>query len=208
MKQLALLIIVSLAFSLSVNAQVKDTFDSNKLGWTEISGKDGDALIIEGKMRIEGKKSGNSIFGALTGNQGEPSFIETHCYAPIDVKKDFEIKCDAFVKKISDNNIFGIILNYIDEGNYMAFIISEGQAALIRYVDYKMVGRIRADIKLKSQKKADLKLKVKSSYQRLEFFINDMKALECRYLPLESNGMGFYVLGQQTIEFDNLEIIQ
>ena len=90
----------------------------------------------------------------------------------------------------------------------MAFIITEGQATLIRFADYKLVGRIRANIKLKSQKKAELKLGVKSTYQKLEFFINDMKALECRYLPLESNGIGFYVLGQQTIDFDNLEIIQ
>lgn len=71
-----------------------------------------------------------------------------------------------------------------------------------------MVGRIRADIKLKSQKRAELSLKVKSTFQKLEFFINDMKALEARYLPLESTGIGFYVLGQQTIDFDNLEIIQ
>lgn len=207
MKQFILFMFAS-AFMLSANAQMKDTFDSNKFGWTEVSGKDGDALIIDGKMHIEGKKSGTSLFGALAGVQGAPSFVETHCYAPVDVKKDFEIKCDAFVKKISDNNTFGLILNYIDEGNYMAFVISEGQAMLIRVKDYNMVGRIRADIKLKSQKKADIKLKIKSTFQKLEFFINDMKALECRYLPLESSGIGFYVFGQQTIDFDNLEIIQ
>lgn len=128
-----LLVVAVLMLPFVANAQFKDTFDSNKLGWTEISGKDGDAVIVDGKMHIEGKKSGNSLFGALTGTQGEPSYIETHCYAPLDFKKDFEIKCDAYVKKISDNNTFGIILNYIDEGNYIAFIITEGQAALIRY---------------------------------------------------------------------------
>lgn len=207
MKRL-LFVAVTLMLSLAVNAQFKDTFDSNKLGWTEITGKDGDAVIIDGKMHMEGKKSGNSLFGALTGIQGEPSYIETHCYAPLDFKKDFEIKCDAYVKKINDNNTFGMILNYIDEGNYIAFIITEGQAALVRYSDYKLVGRIRADIKLKSQKKAELNLKVKSTFQKMEFFINDMKALEARYLPLESTGIGFCVFGQQTIDFDNLEIIQ
>lgn len=200
--------LVLLMLPFIVNAQFIDTFDSNKLGWTEISGKDGDALIIEGKLRIEGKKSGSSLFGTLTGIQGEPSYIETHCYAPLDFKKDFEIKCDAYVKKINDNNTFGIILNYIDEGNFIAFMITEGQAALVRYNDYRMIGRIRADIKLKSQKKADLNFKIKSSFQKLEFFINDMKALEARYLPLESTGIGFCVFGQQVVEFDNLEIHQ
>lgn len=203
-----LLAVAVLMLPFVANAQFKDTFDSNKLGWTEISGKDGDAVIVDGKMHIEGKKSGNSLFGALTGTQGEPSYIETHCYAPLDFKKDFEIKCDAYVKKINDNNTFGMILNYIDEGNFMAFMITEGQATLVRYNDYKLIGRIRANIKLKSQKKAELNLKIKSTFQKLEFFINDMKALEARYLPLESTGIGFYVLGQQTIDFDNLEIIQ
>lgn len=112
-------ILVLLMLPFIANAQFIDTFDSNKLGWTEISGKDGEALITEGKLRIEGKKSGTSLFGTLAGVQGEPSYIETHCYAPLDFKKDFEIKCDAYVKKINENNTFGVILNYIDEGNFI-----------------------------------------------------------------------------------------
>lgn len=132
-KVLFTLVLLMLPFI--TKAQFIDTFDSNKLGWTEISGKDGDALIIEGKLRLEGKKSGSSLFGTLTGIQSEPSYIETHCYAPLDFKKDFEIRCDAYVKKINDNNTFGIILNYIDEGNFIAFMITEGQAALVRFSD-------------------------------------------------------------------------
>jgi hypothetical protein len=45
--------------TLTANAQTfKDTFDSNSMGWTEISGKDGEAVIKEGVMHLEGKKSG------------------------------------------------------------------------------------------------------------------------------------------------------
>lgn len=196
-----LLTLALLVLSVIAHAQFVDSFDTNKLGWTEISGSDGDAMIVEGKMHLEGKKSGISIFGS-------PSFVETHCYAPFDYTKDFEIKCDAFVKKITDSSSFGIILDYIDEGNYIVFLITEKQAALLRFSEYKMVGRIRANIKLKAQKKANLKLGIKSSFQKLEFYINDMKSLECRYLPLHSNGLGFYVSGEQVVEFDELEIHQ
>lgn len=35
-----------------------------------------------------------------------------------------------------------------------------------------------------------------------------MLAIEARYLPLESNGFGFYVLGEQIVDFDNVEFIQ
>lgn len=188
-----LLAVAVLMLPFVANAQFKDTFDSNKLGWTEISSKNGEALIVDGKMHLEGK---------------DAPFLETHCYAPLDFKKDFEIKCDAFVKKISDNGEFGIILNYIDDGNFALFSITEGKAAYGRYKDRIRVGGFMQDVKLKSQKKADLNLQIKSSYQKLEFFINNMKALEVRYLPLESTGVGFYIRGQQTIDFDNLEIIQ
>ena len=193
MKTIKLIVAILVFCSMSVNAQIVDTFDSNKFGWTEISGIDGDAIIKEGKMFMECKADG---------------YIETHCYAPIDFTKDFEIKCDALVKKVNDKNIFGMLLNYLDDGNYIAFVLTEGKAELYRYEHYKLIGRIRADIKLKSQKKANLQLKIKSTFQKLEFFVNDMKALECRYLPLTSSGMGFYICGKQTINFDNFEILQ
>ena len=51
------LFIAIFAFAvLSVNAQsFKDTFDSNTLGWTEVSGADGDAIIKDGVMHLQGK---------------------------------------------------------------------------------------------------------------------------------------------------------
>ena len=194
-------------FSLASNAQtMKDSFDSNIQGWTEISSKDGEAVIKDGVMHIEGKKDGgtNLLFGTKT----EPSFVETHCFAGFDPKKDFEIKCKALVKKIDDNNTFGLILNYIDEGNYIVFVIQEGEARLLRYQDYELVGRIRNQLKLKEQKKAFIDLSVKSSFQKLQFFVNGMLAIESRYLPLTSSGVGFYVCGQQKIDFDDFEIIK
>ncbi len=196
----------------AVSAQTYvDTFDSNELGWTELTGDEGEAIIKSGVMHVEGKnKGGESLFTALTGIGGykEPSYIETHCYAPVDVTKDFEISCDAYVKKVDDSNTFGIIIDYLDEGNFVFFSISEGRASMYRYKDFELVGRMRNDIKLKSQRRAEVKLALKCTFNKIEFFVNDMKALECRYLPLMSNGIGFYVYGKQTVEFDNLTIRQ
>lgn len=83
--------------TLTANAQTfKDTFDSNSMGWTEISGKDGEAVIKEGVMHLEGKKSGGL---SLLGGVKDASEIMTHCFTNIDVQKNFEIKCKANVKK-------------------------------------------------------------------------------------------------------------
>ncbi len=210
MKKVFILVAVVMIATVA-QAQQKDTFDDNIWGWTEISGDDGEALIKSGVMHIEGKKSGGkSFFSAMTGIGGtkEPSFIETHCYAPFDVTRDFEISCNASVKKITDSNIFGIIIDYMDEGNFVVFSLCEGQATCVRYKDFNIVGRIRQDVKLNKQKNADVKLAVKSTLNKVEFYVNDMKALEVRYLELISNGIGFYVFGKQTVDFDDVEIIQ
>ncbi|MCD8289021.1 MAG: hypothetical protein LUC49_04600 [Prevotella sp.] len=200
----------ALMVSVAANAQIIDEFDTNQYGWTECSGHDGDAMILDGKMHIVGKKTGTSLFSALTGvSTGEPSFIETHCYAPIDVTKDFEISCDASIKNALYGGRFGLILDYYDEGNFIVFIVSsEGQATFLRYKEYRLVGRIKNNIKLKYQKETDVKLAVKNTYNKLQFYVNDMEALECRYVNLTSSGIGFFVYSRETVDFDNLVINQ
>lgn len=49
---------------------------------------------------------------------------------------------------------------------------------------------------------------IKSTYKKLEFFVNGMLALELRYRDLISNGVGFYTYGAQVADFDDLELIQ
>ncbi|WP_075558535.1 hypothetical protein [Parabacteroides timonensis] len=203
-----LLISIGLLLATITNAQIKDTFDSNSLGWTEASSSDGEAVIRDGVMHMESKKGASNFATIMFGTKAEPSFVETHTYGGFDPNKDFEITCEALVKKIDENNVFGIMLDYIDEGNFLLFVVTEQQSYLYRFKDYQMVGRIKNRIKLKSQKKVSLDFKVKSSYQRLQFYVNDMLALEARYLPLTSSGIGFYVFGKQTVDFDNLEIKQ
>lgn len=207
MKKVTLLVFLVFA-CLNLNAQtVFDDFESNKYGWTETSAKDGEALIKEGKMHLEGKK-GNSSLGLAFGISSEPSFIETHCFPGYDINKDFEIKCDVYVKKITGHNALGIMLDYVDDGNFIAFIVEEDRARLIRFKDFQYVGGISNDLKLTDKKKTDLELSIKSTFNKIEFSVNGMKAIESRYLKLTSTGIGFYVVGQHTVDFDNLEIVQ
>jgi hypothetical protein len=188
----------TLLFSiLSVNAQsyqMEDTFDTNSNGWTEVVSKRGEAIIKDGVLRIKSK--------------AELEFFASTCYTDIDVQQNFEMKCEIKVKSINDDSAFGMILDYIDDGNFIAFVVFEGNARLVRYQENELIGFRENNIKLKSARKASVDLTVKSTHQRLVFEINGMTAIEVRYLPLTSNGIGFYVAGKNTVDFDNLIITQ
>lgn len=194
-----LLVAIFTLTALTINAQsFKDTFDSNILGWTEISLKKGEAVIRDGVMHMESKE--------------DNKFIETHCYSNLDVTKNFEIKCDAIAKKISDDGDFGIILDYLDDGNFLAFTIfvddKNYYASIRRYYNGDLVGKITNKIKISEKRNATLSFSLKSTYQKLQFYVNDMLAVERRYISLTSNGFGFFVFGKQTVDFDNVEFIQ
>jgi len=206
MKKKSIISIAVIFSSVMVFAQTQtENFESNSWGWTETSSKDGEAIIKEGVFHLEGKKT---AVMSLWGIASEPSFIETHCFAGFDPSKNFEIKCTAMVKKISDNGNFGLILDYFDEGNFIVFIVHDEEAWLLRYKDYRVIGRIRNTLKQKDKTKVSVDISVKSTYQKLQFYINGMKAIEARYLPLITNGFGFYVAGSQIVDFDNVEIRQ
>lgn len=201
-----LLVVLFALGTLTANAQTfKDTFDSNSMGWTEISGKDGEAVIKEGVMHLEGKKSGGL---SLLGGVKDASQITTHCFTNIDVQKNFEIKCKANVKKINDNNIVGIIVDYMDDGNFMLFAIDDERAYFMQWRDNNLVGYTCNLLKITKKKNTQLDFSIKSTYKKLEFFVNGMLALELRYRDLISNGIGFYTYGAQVADFDDLELIQ
>lgn len=203
MKKVFLVVLSALA-ALSLNAQsFTDTFDSNTMGWTERSGKDGEAVIKNGVMHLEGKNNGS--MWSLT---GEASEISTHCFTGLDVQKNFEIKCKALVKKIDASNAVGIIIDYLDDYNYMLFAIDDEYAYFFQRRDGEWVGYIKNDLKIKNKKKAEVEFSIKSTYKRLEFIVNGMLAIDLRFRELQSNGVGFYTFGKQTADFDDLEIIQ
>ena len=192
----------------AVNAQNVETFDSNKFGWLESVEKDGSAIITEGVMRLEGKNALDDVWSLKAGE----SQVMTSCYAPFDPQKNFTFKCDAVAKKINDKGYFGLVFDYIDNYNYSVFYIFKGDKnAMVLYHRVKggeIIGERLADLKLKQKKNAEFAFELKSSFDRVEFYCNDMKAMEVRYNPIKYCGIGFAVFGQQTVDFDNVQFIQ
>ncbi len=63
-------------------------------------------------------------------------------------------------------------------------------------------------MRLRGKRNEELSFQIKSTYNKIEFLVNNMTAIELRYKPIISNGIGFYLYGAQTADFDDLEIIQ
>lgn len=184
---------IALLSIMTINAQVKDDFESNKLGWNEYDGSKSSSTIINGSM-------------VLTSKGGTPAVVS--CWAPYDISRNFDLKCDVLAKKIDDEKNFGIVIDYKDDYNYIMFGVTEGKAIMQKFVENKLVAFRMSDIKLKEQRKANVKLEIKHDTGSFKFYVNDMLALEARYLHVESNGIALYAGGKQKISFDNLEIIQ
>lgn len=102
----------------------------------------------------------------------------------------------------------GIVLDYLDDRNLMLFAIDDKQAYFLQYRDGDFVGVAKNLLKVTKKKDTRFDFSIKSTYKKLEFFVNGMLALELRYRDLISNGVGFYTYGAQVADFDDLELIQ
>lgn len=206
MKKVFLLSAIVLCFSMIANAQIKESFDSNSLEWTECpyDSDAGSAIITEGKMIV--KSNGEKYL--LGTKVRETTVFETHCYMPIDIMKPFQIKSIVSVKNIDDENVAGIIFNYKDNGTFYSFSINEDWVEFTRYVDGKIVGAISQVIKWKKWKKVSMEWELISDGSTLEFFINGISMLKVRHMPLEYTGFGYCTVGDQELEVDEVTFIQ
>ena len=194
-----LLFIAAMAATVLANAQFKDNFESNKMGWSEFVAKDGEATIKEGKMHLVGKKE-------ISDDKTSVSY--TYCYAPFDFRKNFSIKTKAVAKRIDDENNFGIMFNFIDEYNYCAFVITEDYVKFWRVKDGNIVGFNKNGAKTRNLRKGEINLEIKCEFNKFTFYINNVKAIEQRFIPMESTGIGYFVIGKGVADFDDLEITQ
>ncbi|MBO5642250.1 MAG: hypothetical protein J5900_07435 [Prevotella sp.] len=197
MKKLLLLLAV-MTCQLATFAQMEDDFETNQYGWTETAGKRGNALVKDGVLHMESKQLP----------------LMSTIYAPFDINKPFTLTCEALAKKIDDDKIFGIVLDYEDEQNYMCFFICEGEARLEVYKENRLIAYRYETIKLKSGKKVGIEFEVEYNLNELIFKVNGIKAMAYRrriqkdeYL-LGTSGIGFFARNGQIIDFDNLKILQ
>ena len=201
------------AYAMCVNAQTyKETFDTNSLEWTECAFKNntGTAIIDKGVMTItsNGAKMGLAL---LTGNRADikaATYYETHCYAPLDVLKPFEIHSMVNVKKFKEDNLAGLAFNYRDSGNFYCFAFNESFVKFIRYENNEVVGEITQGIKWRKKRNADMKWSLYSDGGTLSFKIDDVTILNIRYMPLSYNGFGYYTFGEQSLTVDEVVFVQ
>ncbi len=107
-----LLLMATLAMMANANVIVDD-FSANIYGWNEgeIDGDIGSIAIINGQLDIKSKH--------------EEVALKTHCYAPINVEKDFKVTAHVLIDKLKDEKQVGFIFNYRDDGNFYCFSFNE-----------------------------------------------------------------------------------
>ena len=199
MKKFLIVFLILLFIPIFSKAQtiIRDDFETNKLGWNEIVAKGYSAFIQDGKMHLETKE-----------NKKE---AKVTCYPPIDVQKSFEIKAKLVDTKINDEERgIGLVFNYRDDSNYDAFIITKDQVRYLRFEEDRLVGSRRSDFK-NLKKLKDHELVVKSSFHKMEFYVNNIKALEIRDITLSYSGFGLIAVSaddKQTADFDWIEFKQ
>ena len=210
---LCLIVVIS---TISFAQSFVDTFDANSLGWTECAfeSNKGSAIIDKGVLTIKSKgenKAAGAILTAMSGvatKVGENTFFETHCYAPLDVKKPFEVIANVTVDKLASDRVCGFVFNYKDGGNFYCFTFNDEMVNFTRYVDNRVVGNISQGIKWPSKKKLEQVWKLICDGDVLSFYVDEMEILKVRYMPLDYSGIGFYTFGKQTLVVDEMTFTQ
>lgn len=211
-----LISIVLLFVSSSVMAQYIETFDSNSLEWTECAYKNaiGTAMIDGGVMTIKSKGELKGLGAAITAMSGEDTkvrdntFFETHCYAPIDVEKPFEVVSRVNVKQLAEDRLVGLVFNYRDGGNFYCFSFNDNFVKFIRYENNVVVGGVMQGVKWNGKRKADMEWSLVSDGQELTFKVDGMPVMKIRYMPLTYSGFGYYTFGNQELVVDEVKFIQ
>ena len=197
MKRLVLCFL-ALSIYITSSAQISDDFENNNLGWSENVSNSSIAIIKDGHLHLEGK---------------DKAAIAS-CYAPFDINKPFELKCESFIKSLTGKKNFGLIMDYEDDMNFTLFKIEDDKASVSRFEEGKTVAHKVQDLKLKSRKKTGLDFKIEYTLQKITLFINDMRAIEYQrrmntgQYMLGTTGIGFYADKNTVVDFDNLSIIQ
>lgn len=200
MKKYIIFLMVSVCSIINLQAQLKETFDSNSWQWTEQSTNLGKVYIVDGVLRFDTNTSTDINI------QQVAEHVSSHAYLPFDPTSGFTITCEAKVDKIGDNKYFGIIMDYMDDLNFMCFNMSQNWAYLYKVTEGRITRKWAGQLHLPKQKKATLDIKIVYSGGDLEIRVDDIQAIHAKYAPIESNGFGFFAFGKTKVDFDNVEI--
>lgn len=190
------LLMAALALVVKANVIVDD-FSANIYGWNEgeiDDGKIGTIQIINGQLFIQSKH--------------DEVALKTHCYAPINVDKDFRITAHVLIDRLKDDRQVGLIFNYRDDGNFYCFSFSEYSVSFLRYVDNQEVGSYHQGIKWKKKKKLEQEWTLAKEADELVFSVDGQELIRIRYMPLDYCGVGFYTISKQKLTVNKIEYAQ
>lgn len=193
------LIILLLMATLAICAKahvVVDDFSANIYGWNEgvIDGDIGDIAIINGQLDIKSKH--------------DEVALKTHCYAPINVDKDFRMTAYVGIDKLKDDKQVGLIFNYRDDGNFYCFSFNEYAVSFRRFENNVEVGSFHQGIKWKKKKKLEQEWTLVKEADELAFLVDGQEIIRIRYMPLSYCGVGFYTISKQRLIVDRVEYEQ
>ena len=217
MKRTILTFCMIAVFSVASIAQsFVDTFDANSLGWTECAfeSNNGSAIIDKGVMTITSKGENKAAGVALTllsgvaTKVGENTFFETHCYAPLDVKKHFEVTTNVTIDKLDKDRVCGLVFNYKDGGNFYCFNFNDEMINFTRYVNNRIVGSITQGVIWENKKKLNQEWKLSCDGDVLSFYVDGMEILKVKYMPIDYSGIGFYTFGKQKLVIEDMTFTQ
>ena len=192
-----IILLLMAAVTMMANANViVDDFSANIYGWNEgeIDGDIGTIAIINGQLNIKSKH--------------EEVALKTHCYAPINVEKDFRVTAHVGIDKLKDDKQVGLIFNYRDDGNFYCFSFNEYAVSFRRYENNVEVGSYHQGIKWKKKKKLEQEWTLIKEADELAFLVDGQEILRIRYMPLSYCGIGFYTISKQQLIVDRIEYDQ
>jgi hypothetical protein len=179
----------------------QDDFETSK-GWSEYEDESGNAIIKDGTLIIKSKE-GWTYF--------------SRCKTNLDGNKNFTISADVNPKKeLIFGHKIGIIFDYSDGKNYMAFYVERGFVRFIQYKDGQLVREEKDYLKghgkklhiIKTKEETHLTFEIQKKGQSVIFLVNNEETLEMDGITVNSNRIGFMVSGKQEVAFDNVKIYQ
>ena len=197
MKKFWVIVLVLAACSFWAKANVVvDDFSANIYSWNEgvIDGDIGEIAIINGHLEIKSKH--------------DEVALKTHCYAPINVERDFKITAHVSINKLKDDKQVGLIFNYRDDGNFYCFSFNEYAVSFRRFENNVQVGSYHQGIKWKKKKNIEQEWTLVKEADELAFLVDGQEIIRIRYMPLSYCGVGFYTIGKQGLAVTKIEYVQ
>ena len=189
------LLLVVLAIQGRANVIVDD-FSANIYAWNEgeIDGDIGAIAIINGQLDIKSKH--------------DEMALKTHCYAPINVEKDFRVTAHVYIDRLKNDKQVGLLFNYRDDGNFYCFSFNEYAVSFRRYENNVEVGSYHQGIKWKKNKNLEQEWTLIKEADELAFLVDGQEIIRIRYMPLAYCGVGFYTISKQRLIVDRIEYEQ